>query len=77
MYDATTPVEVDLDPDDGIISISRRGTCLPLTLTEAHHVICRLTGILIAQVPAAAHPTATPPPEPPEPAGSVPPGWWS
>jgi hypothetical protein len=55
MYDATTPVEVDLDPDDGIIAISRRGTCLPLTLTEAHQVICRLTGILLRQ-----HPTAGP-----------------
>jgi hypothetical protein len=56
MYDATTPVEVDLDPDDGIISISRRGTCLPLTLTEAHQVICHLTGILLQQHPTTAGP---------------------
>jgi hypothetical protein len=55
MFDATTPVEVDLDPDDGIIRISRRGTCLPLTLTEAHQVNCRLTGILLQQ-PSTAGP---------------------
>lgn len=56
MYDGTTPVEVDLDPDDGIISISRRGTCLPLTLAEAHQVICEVTGILLAQNPTTAGP---------------------
>lgn len=56
MYDPTTPVEVDLDPDDGIIAISRRGTCLPLTLTEAHQVICEVTGILLAQHPTTAGP---------------------
>lgn len=47
MSDATTSVEVDLDPEDGIIRISRRGVCLPLTLPEAQQVICRLAGILL------------------------------
>ena len=52
MSDATTSVEVDLDPEDGIIRISRRGVCLPLTLPEAQQVICRLAGILLHKVQA-------------------------
>ena len=52
MSDATTSVEVDLDPEDGIIRVSRRGVCLPLTLPEAQQVICRLAGILLHKVPA-------------------------
>lgn len=50
MNDVTTPVEVDLHPDDGLIRVSRRGVCLPLTLAQARQVICEVIGVLLQHV---------------------------